>query len=82
MHADVEIFISKIILKDILCQLRFKFKRTINKTLIRNLKGPARKGDIFALLEIIESEREATNFNFKRMSVKEPTCKQSKKETF
>ena len=72
----------KIILKEILFQLRFKFERTVNKTLIRSLKGPVRKGDVFALLEIIESEHEATNFNFKRMSVKEPTSLQSKKETF
>ena len=43
------------------------------------MKGSVKKGDF---LDLLESEREARGFDFKRVSANEAASKQSKKETF
>eukprot|EP00354_Favella_ehrenbergii_P011844 CAMPEP_0170450644 /NCGR_PEP_ID=MMETSP0123-20130129/111_1 /TAXON_ID=182087 /ORGANISM="Favella ehrenbergii, Strain Fehren 1" /LENGTH=66 /DNA_ID=CAMNT_0010711993 /DNA_START=65 /DNA_END=265 /DNA_ORIENTATION=- len=56
VYAVVEEVIGKTGSRGGITQVKVKFQGTVERTLVRNVKGPVRKGDILALLE---SEREA-----------------------
>jgi len=56
VYATVEEIIGKTGSRGGITQVKVTFMGGQNRTLVRNVKGPVRKGDILALLE---SEREA-----------------------
>ena len=55
-YASVEEIIGKTGSRGGITQVKVKFIGTQNRTLVRNVKGPVRKGDYLSLLEC---EREA-----------------------